>query len=163
MIEESGKVVDVEGGFAWVESERTSVCGGCAARKGCGTSAIARVLGQRRTRLRVVNRINARVGETVVVGISESGLVRGSLAVYAAPLAGLFAGALVGHFAGNYLLANGSDLLAVAGALTGFILALLWLKRFSQTTEKDDAYQPVVLRVQMPVVAGHRGGVADVF
>jgi len=120
-------------------------------------------LGQRRTRLRVVNRINARVGETVVVGISESGLVRGSLAVYAAPLAGLFAGALVGHFAGNYLLANGSDLLAVAGALTGFILALLWLKRFSQTTEKDDAYQPVVLRVQMPVVAGHRGGVADVF
>ena len=155
MIEESGRVVAVEGDFAWIESERTSVCGSCAVRKGCGTSAIARVLGQRRTRLRVVNCINARVGDEVVVGISESGLVRGSLAVYAAPLAGLFAGALAGHFAGRQMLATGSDLVAVAGALAGFIAALFWLKRFSRKTEKDAAWQPVVLRLHMPVAAGN--------
>ena len=107
MIEESGKVVAVQGDFAWIESERTTACGGCAVRTGCGTSAIAKMFGQRRLRLRVLNRINAHVGDTVVVGISESGLVRGSLAVYAAPLAGLFAGAFAGHFAGNQLLANG--------------------------------------------------------
>jgi sigma-E factor negative regulatory protein RseC len=97
-------------------------------------------------RLRVVNRINARVGDTVVVGISESGLVRGSLAVYAAPLAGLFAGALAGHFAGTQVLASGSDLMAIGGALAGFLVALFWLKRFSQTTKTADAYQAVVLR-----------------
>jgi sigma-E factor negative regulatory protein RseC len=146
MIEESGRVVAVEGDFAWIENERNAVCGGCAARKGCGTSAIASVLGQRRMRLRVVNRINARVGDTVVVGISESGLVRGSLAVYAAPLAGLFAGALAGHFAGTQLLASGPDLMAIGGALAGFLVALFWLKRFSRTTATDDAYQAVVLR-----------------
>jgi sigma-E factor negative regulatory protein RseC len=146
MIEESGRVVAVQGDFAWVESERTSACGGCAVRKGCGTSAIARVFGQQRVRLRVLNRIDAQVGDTVVVGISESGLVRGSLAVYAVPLAGLFAGALAGHFAGNQLLASGSDLMAAGGALAGFLAALFWLRRFSRTREQDVAWQPVVLR-----------------
>ena len=150
MIEESGKVVAVEGDIAWIESERTSACSGCAVRKGCGTSAIAKVFGQRRMQLPVLNRIHARVGDTVVVGISESGLVRGSLAVYAAPLVGLFAGALAGQFAGQQLLASGSDLLAIGGALAGFLAALFWLQRFSRNTAKDDAYQPVVLRQDIP-------------
>jgi sigma-E factor negative regulatory protein RseC len=155
MIEESGTVVAVKGDFAWIESERKSTCGACAVRKGCGTAAIARVLGQRRTRLRVVNPVHAGVGDDVVVGISESGLVRGSLAVYAAPLAGLFAGALAGN-----LMAI-SELVTVAAALAGFVAALLWLKRFSRATEKYAAIQPVVLRVQIPVVTSHRVAVPD--
>jgi len=158
MIEESGRVVAVEGDFAWIESERKSTCGGCAVRSGCGTSAIAKVLGQKRTHLRVVNRIHAGVGDDVVVGISESGLVRGSLAVYAAPLAGLFAGALAGNF-----VAGGSELVTVAGALAGFAGALLWLKRFSHATETDAAFQPVVLRVHIPLADGRRVGIQDSF
>lgn len=149
MIEESGRVVAVKGDFAWIESERASACSGCAVRKGCGTSAIAKMFGQHRMQLQVLNRIHARVGDTVVVGISESGLVRGSLAVYAAPLAGLFAGALAGHFAGKQLLASGSELLAIGGALAGFFTALFWLRRFSRNTAKDVVYQPVVLRQEI--------------
>ena len=149
MIEESGQVVEVQGEFAWIESERTSTCGSCAVRKGCGTSAIAKVLGQRRVRLRVLNRIHASVGDNVVIGIAESGLVRGSLAVYAAPLLGLFAGALAGQLLAKQLFGMSSDLLAIAGAISGFVAALIWLKRFSRNTEKDTAYQPVVLRKQI--------------
>ena len=151
MIEESGQVVEVQGEFAWIESERTTTCGSCAVRKGCGTSAIAKVLGQRRVRLRVLNPINASVGDNVVIGVTESGLVRGSLAVYAAPLLGLFAGALAGQLLGKQLFGMQSDLLAIAGAISGFIAALIWLKRFSRNTEKDTAYQPVVLRQQIRI------------
>jgi sigma-E factor negative regulatory protein RseC len=151
VIEESGQVVEVQGEFAWIESERTSTCGGCAVRKGCGTSAIAKVLGQRRVRLRVLNRINASVGDNVVIGIAESGLVRGSLAVYAAPLLGLFTGALVGQLLGKQVFGMSSDLLAIGGAISGFVAALIWLKRFSRRTEKDTAYQPVVLRQQIRI------------
>jgi sigma-E factor negative regulatory protein RseC len=151
VIEESGQVVEVQGEFAWIESERTSTCGSCAVRKGCGTSAIAKVLGQRRVRLRVLNRIHASVGDNVVIGIAESGLVRGSLAVYAAPLLGLFAGALAGQLLGKQLFGMASDLLAIAGAIGGFVAALIWLKRFSRNTEKDVTYQPVVLRQQIRI------------
>ena len=146
----------MKGDVAWVESEHRAACSGCAVRKGCGTSAIAKVFGQRRLQLEVLNRIQARVGDTVVVGISESGLVRGSLAVYTAPLAGLFAGALAGHFAGKQLLDSGSDLLAIGGALAGFIAALFWLRRFSRITAKDVAYQPVVLR--QDITSGRKPG-----
>jgi sigma-E factor negative regulatory protein RseC len=149
MIEEQGQVVDVQGEFAWIESERSTTCGSCAVRKGCGTSAIAQVLGQRRVRLRVLNRINARVGDNVVIGIAESGVVHGSLAVYAVPLLGLFAGALAGQALGSAVLDMQSDLPAIAGAVAGFVAALAWLKRFSRARELDAAYQPVALRQQI--------------
>ena len=148
MIEEVGQVVDVQGDFAWIESERTTTCGSCAVRKGCGTSVIAQVLGQRRVRLRVLNRINARRGDKVVIGIAESGVLHGSLAVYSAPLLGLFAGALAGQVFGTAVLDMSSDLPAIAGAIGGFATALAWLKRFSRGRDKDPAYQPVVLRQQ---------------
>jgi len=149
MIEETGQVVEVQGEFAWIESERSSTCGGCAVRSGCGTAALARVLGQRRVRLRVLNHINARVGDTVVVGIAESGLVRGSLAVYVAPLAAFLGGALAGHFLGAWLLPAGSDVAAIGGAFGGLAVGLLWLQRFSRATEMDASFQPVILRRQL--------------
>lgn len=152
MIEESGRIVELEGEFAWIDSERSTTCGGCAVRKGCGTGAIARVLGQKHVRLRVVNRIGAAVGDRVVIGISESGLLRGSLAVYAAPLAALFAGALAGHFVGGYLGSAARDPLAIAGAVAGLLAGFAWLRRFSRRTGNHAAYQPVVLRKQLTTV-----------
>jgi sigma-E factor negative regulatory protein RseC len=96
--------------------------------------------------LRVLNCIDARVGDNVVIGITESGLVRGSLAVYAVPLLGLFAGALAGQWLGNIVFVMQSDLAAITGAGCGFSAALVWLKYFSRGRETDAAYQPVVLR-----------------
>jgi len=155
MIEETGQVVDVEGTFAWVEGERASTCGGCAVRKGCGTGAIAKVLGQRRVRLRVLNHIGARVGDHVVIGVPESGLLRGSLAVYAAPLSGLFAGGLAGSaLASRFYPAWPADPLAIAGALAGFVAGLVWLRGFSRRTAGSPAYQPVVLRQQLRTGGG---------
>lgn len=152
MIEETGKIVDVEGAFAWVESERSSSCGSCTVRSGCGTGAIARVLGQRRVRLRVLNRIEARIGDHVVIGIYESGLVRGSLAVYVAPLSGLFAGALGGYaMASRFYPEWPADPVAIAGAVAGFVFGLVWLRGFSRRTAQDPAYQPVVLRQQIRI------------
>jgi len=155
MIEETGQVVDVDGAFAWVESERASSCGSCAVRKGCGTGALAKVMGQRQVRLRVLNRIQARVGDHVVIGISESGLLRGSLAVYVAPLAGLFAGALAGYaLASRFYPAWPADPVAIAGALAGFVCGLVWLRCFSRRSARNPAYQPVVLRQQIRVCDG---------
>jgi sigma-E factor negative regulatory protein RseC len=152
MIEESGRIVELDGEFAWIESERSTACGGCAARKGCGTGAVAGALGQRPVRLRVANHINAVVGDRVVVGISESGLLKGSLAVYALPLAALFAGALGGHFLGTYLWPAVGDPLAIAGAVMGLSAGLAWLRNFSHRTGNNLQYQPVILRKQLTVV-----------
>ena len=153
-------MVDVDGEFAWVESERRSSCSSCSVRSGCGTGVIARVLGRKRIRLRAVNSIDAAVGDQVVIGIAESGVVRGSLAVYAVPLGGLLGGAVAGHLAGLHLSQANSDLPAIAGAVAGFVTGLLWLGRFSRLTRTDAAYQPVLLRHErsLPAVEGQIQG-----
>jgi sigma-E factor negative regulatory protein RseC len=149
VIEENGRVVDVEDGYAWIETEPASGCGSCSVRKGCGTSALAGLFGRRAAPLRVVNDVNASVGDRVVIGIEEAGLVRGSLAVYTAPLAGLFAGGLLGRYAAGVMMPGVAEMASILGALAGLVAGLAWLRRFSRHTEQDARYQPVILRRQM--------------
>jgi sigma-E factor negative regulatory protein RseC len=150
MIEENGQVVKVEDdGYVWVETLRLSTCGACAERQGCGTSVLASVLGQRQSPVRVINSIGAVAGDRVVIGVPESGLLRGSLAVYAVPLAGLFIGALTGHYLGDGGTPRHADLWDLLGAAVGFVAGLAWLKQFSLASARDDRYQPVILRRQL--------------
>jgi sigma-E factor negative regulatory protein RseC len=135
--------------MAWVETRRPGTCGACADRQGCGTSVLASVLGQRQAPMRVINSIGAVAGDRVVIGVSESGLLRGTLAVYAVPLAGLFIGALAGHYLGDGGIHRDADLWELLGALAGFTAGLTWLKRFSRATGRDERYQPVILRHQL--------------
>ncbi|MGA7801176.1 MAG: SoxR reducing system RseC family protein [Gammaproteobacteria bacterium] len=146
MIEESARVVALDGEFAWVETERKSACGSCAANKGCGTAALAKVLGQRRTRVRALNRPGAAVGDEVLIGLDERALVRGSLAVYAVPLLALLAGALFGQYMAVQLgLADVEGTTVLAG-LAGLGVGLLWLRGFGRRIQRDGRYQPVILR-----------------
>lgn len=146
MIEETGRVIEVRDGYAWVECVPASGCGSCAAGRGCATAVLAGVLGRRRAPLRVANRLGASVGDQVVIGISESGMLRGSLAVYAVPLAGLLGGAVAGHYLAAVAATGYPELASILGAAAGFWAALAWLKRFSQASATDGRYQPVLLR-----------------
>lgn len=145
MIEESAQVVATEGAFVWVETQRQSTCGGCAANQACGTATLAKVLGTRRTRVRALNHDDAQVGDKVIIGLDESAFIRGSLAVYATPLLALFAGGIVGALLSERW-AIGGEALTLGLGVTGLIGGLLWLKGFSRHIRDDRRYQPVVLR-----------------
>lgn len=145
MIEESARVVGTEGAFVWVETQRQSTCGGCVANQACGTATLAKVLGTRRTRVRALNHGGARIGDTVVIGLDERALLRGSLAVYAMPLLLLFAGGIVGAVLSERWALDG-EALTLALGVAGLMAGLLWLKGFSRRIRDDQRYQPVVLR-----------------
>ncbi len=155
MIEETGQVVEVRDRYAWVTTEPRTGCNRCVARSGCGTTVLAKVLGRRNAPVQVINDIGAAAGDRVVIGIPETGLVRGSLAVYSAPLAGLFAGALAGHylFAGSAALT--ADLASIAGAAAGLVAGLAWLRWFGRKSAQDTRYQPVLLRQLLAVADPH--------
>lgn len=145
MIEETATVVRVEGDIAWLETMRNNACGSCAANKGCGTSVLAGVLGKKATQVRALNRVQARAGDRVVVGIEDRMLVRGSLAVYAVPILALLLGAVAGDMLGKLYAVPGetlSILLGVAGLGAGF----WWLRYYARRVGRDAYYQPVVLR-----------------
>ncbi len=143
MIEQVATVVRLEGERAWISAERESSCGQCAMRKGCGTSVLANVLGRRSVNMSALNPVQAQPGERVVIGLDESAMLRGALAVYLVPLLALIVGAS--------LLAGQGDGAAVAGGALGFLAGLSWLRRFHRRIRHDPRYQPVILRRMQPL------------
>ncbi|MEN8169593.1 MAG: SoxR reducing system RseC family protein [Pseudomonadota bacterium] len=144
MIEESALVVATEGEDAWVETSRRSSCGSCEA-KGCGTGTLSQVLGRRSQRLRVKNPIAAVAGERVVLGISESALIKGSLAVYLVPLLALMSGGLLGELMASQLMMQGEGI-TILFALASLGLSLLWLRRFNRRAVNDTRFNAAILR-----------------
>lgn len=154
MIEEQATVTQLEDGFAWVETQRQSACGSCAANKGCGTASLDRLLGRRTARLRALNQAGARAGDRVVIGLREGALVQGSFAVYMVPLLALGAGAILGDTLAGQLGAGAGDAYAALFGGLGFLLGGLWLRGFSRRVARDPRYQPVILRVEPTVRRG---------
>lgn len=144
MIEESALVVATEGEDAWVETSRRSSCGSCSA-KGCGTGALSQVLGKKSQRLRVKNPIAAETGQQVVLGISESALVVGSLAVYLVPLLAMLGGGLFAEMMAPQL-GLAQEGATIFGALAALGLSLLWLRRFNRRAASDGRFHAVILR-----------------
>ncbi len=139
MIEEVGVVVGLAGEWAEVETRRTSACGGCAAREGCGASALAQVFGARPSVVRAANPILALPGERVVVGLPEGAFLRAAAVLYLLPLLGLLIGALAGQTAAG-------ERGAVLGGLTGLTGGLVGVRRLSRRHFHHPEYQPVILR-----------------
>lgn len=154
MITESGKVVAVTGEHAWVQTIRASACQSCAVRNGCGQKVLASATGGRANQVRVVNSVNACVGEEVTLGIEESALLGASLLVYALPLMFMVVASVAGH-----QLSDGSDFAAMSGAASGLALGFL----ISQKLQRRSAgnYEPRLLRVnRIPAGAvSHRNSI----
>jgi len=146
MLEETAQVVAVEGSEVWVETERRSSCSSCAVQAGCGSAALAKVLGQRRSRVRALSDMPLSVGDRVVIGIREQAVVRGSLAVYAVPVVMLLLGAVAGDMGARQFLWHNAELASLVLGVAGLAGGLWWLSAFSSRIRHSADYQPVVLR-----------------
>ncbi len=148
MIEEHAQVIALENNDVWVETQRRSACGQCAANKGCGTATLAKVLGNKRNQVRTLNpqATSVAVGDEVIIGINEQALVRGSLAVYTVPLLMLFVFGFLGQLLSTQLLMTNQDILPIVLGLSGLLLGFVWVRRFTRRIADDARYQPVLLR-----------------
>jgi len=147
MLEENARVVQVDAGDVWVETQRRSTCSGCAAANGCGTGLLSRVLGRRNPVMRVVagERDRLKPGDEVIIGIEESALLQASVAVYLVPLVLMLGGALAGVYAREQGLVDG-EWLSILAAVSGFGIGLQWLGRYTRRVRRDPRFQPVILR-----------------
>lgn len=119
LVEGFAQVVALEGSVAWLEPEQTTSCGGCAASGACGAKGVGTLASRLEARrFPLENRAGLRVGERVVVGISEKALVKASLAAYAVPLATMLVCAGVAQWLA------GSDVVTMASMAGGLVLGL---------------------------------------
>lgn len=145
LLEENGTVSRVEDGYAWVETERRSSCSSCGARSGCGTAVLARVLGRRQPKVRAINRIGARAGDRVVLGLAEQALLQGSAAVYLVPLVSMLVLAGLGEWLASGV-PGSAEPVSILSGLAGLGGGLIWLSWFSRRISSDDRYQPILIR-----------------
>ncbi len=126
---------------ATLEIERKTACGLCGQTRGCGNSIWGKLFAHQSTAFKAQNLINAKVGDSVIVGINESALLKSALLLYILPLVTLFFGAIL---ATQF---NASDTSAMIGALVGLALGLLWVKGHTMSSSYFKLQQPVILRL----------------
>ncbi|MCW8899453.1 MAG: SoxR reducing system RseC family protein [Gammaproteobacteria bacterium] len=146
MITENAIVVSIENNQTWIETQRKSACGQCSANKGCGTSVLSKVIGNKLSKIKAINNINAQVGDEVVIGLNEQSLLKGAFMIYMLPLILLFLFSIVGQLISANLQIHNSELLVIVFAIAGFYIGMRKVKSFSSSIAQNEDYQPVILK-----------------
>jgi sigma-E factor negative regulatory protein RseC len=102
---------------------------------------LGKLLGDRLRTVRAARgEFRLSAGESVVIGLAETALVRASLAMYLVPLATMLAVAVLG-----WRITGQSEFGAISGGLFGFFSGLVYARRFGSRHSTDPRYQPVVI------------------
>ena len=147
MIEERAVILSLESetfgedSTATLEIERKIECGLCGQTRGCGISIWGKLFAHQSTAFRAQNRINAKVGDSVIVGINQSALLKSALLLYILPLVTMLIGAIL---ATQIYDKNGYVML---GALVGLVLGFVWVKGHTMSNSYFKLQQPVILRL----------------
>jgi len=146
MIEETATVVGLDDAYAIVETERRAACGSCHTAGSCSTSVLSGLFKRRQNQLRVLNTIQARPGQQVIIGLQESAFLKVSAAAYLIPLVGMLGFAIALQLLANRFSVSAGELPAILGGLLGFIIGLFLFKRMVGHSSNDPAYQAKILR-----------------
>ena len=124
MIEERAVILSLDNVTrnATLEIERQNACGLCGQTRGCGNSIWGKLFAHQSNAFKAQNRINAKVGDSVIVGINEQALLKSAVLLYIMPLVTLFIGAILMQQIFK------TNAYAMLGALLGLVLGLLWVK-----------------------------------
>jgi sigma-E factor negative regulatory protein RseC len=142
MITESAIVTHRNGSRVELKLQRASACGGCELNQGCGTGALGRLLGHRSKPVVIETDRELEPGDQLVLGLSETTLVKASLTIYGLPLLGMVIAGLLAAWGG---LADGFvALIAISGFFAGFKFAT-WLS----ISLEDDHFAPYIIDIQV--------------
>ena len=142
MITETGRVLEVDGDWAWVACRRQVECARCAEGRGCGGGVLGRLLGDRLHKLRAATgSVTVAPGDLVLIGLGEDAVMRAAAAVYLVPLLAALAGGVAAA-----ILFGGGELVAIAGATAGLWGGFRWASAYSRRHAASTALQPVILR-----------------
>jgi sigma-E factor negative regulatory protein RseC len=143
MLEESAIVVKIENGQTWVVGTQSNACAGCAQKTSCSSTALANVL--KKKPIPVDSELSLKMGDTVMVAIDESDLLRAALFMYLLPLCGLFIGAGITDSLVSDSTPYG-DIWVAGGALTGITLTLFIMRTIQKYAFLNYYARPVVVK-----------------
>ncbi|MFM9835720.1 MAG: SoxR reducing system RseC family protein [Methylophilaceae bacterium] len=148
MIEQSAVILALDRqsasqSIATLEIVRKTACGLCGQTRGCGNSIWGKLLNHKSVNFTAQNNIDAKVGDSVIVGIDEAALLKSAFLLYMLPLATMFLGAIL------VSLATSSEAAPILGAVGGLLVGLLWVKGHTTGHAYYQNHQPKILRLEI--------------
>lgn len=143
MLEEAARVVTITQGQIWVVGIANNGCAACMQKSSCGTAALNTVL--KKKPVAVDSDLEVQVGDTVIVAIDESVLLRSAFVMYLLPVLALLIGAGIADKMFSHVVY--ADIWIAGSALLSLALAL-WLMRTIQSLSLLNYYpRPMVMKV----------------
>ncbi|XQW84306.1 SoxR reducing system RseC family protein [Thalassotalea piscium] len=147
MIEENGRVTAIDNDHqVTVVSEIKSTCSSCKQVDSCGSGQVAKAFPQKHLELKLTCHLPVRVGDDVVLGLSEKMLLSSAWRVYCWPLLGL----ICFSFLGQWLVEQQvfvHELLAIVFGIAGGYLGFLLAKKHQHHPKNQQALAPVIVRI----------------
>ena len=140
MSAERGIVENVEPGWAWVKTKRSSACNSCASRSHCLTQGADQML------VKAQNTVNAKKGDEVELYLSTKTKLKGTAIVYLLPVFGIFVGAFSAGPLSEALGLNPSLGMAFF-TLTGLVALVFLMRALANRMAAKQALTPLVKRV----------------
>ncbi len=127
--------------MATIEVVRKTACGLCGQTSGCGNAFWGKLFAHKASSFKAQNHINATVGQSVIVGIDETAVMKSALILYLVPLATMLLGAIL---AAQII---DTDLTAMLGASVGLVLGYFWVKGHITGNAYYHKHKPKILRL----------------
>ncbi|MCJ8320324.1 MAG: SoxR reducing system RseC family protein [Colwellia sp.] len=158
MMEELATVIAIndtssEEGYSTVtvQSQIKSTCSSCKQIDSCGSGQVSKAIPQKQLNVKLITQLPVKIGDIIVLGLSEKGMLQVAWQVYLWPLLGL----IIFSGLGQYLIQQGilpSELFGVfLGCLGGYLghrLAKFWQTR----SKYISALMPKILRIQTKAI-----------
>ena len=125
MLETRAIVVQTDKQVTLVQASQGNGCGQCDG-KGCGTGKLSQLFCSKPRQFAVDNRINASVGDEVIVSVAEGAVLRGIGLIYLLPLLLLLTGATLASLLATQ--PEQRDIYAAAGALFGLVIGFVFAR-----------------------------------
>jgi sigma-E factor negative regulatory protein RseC len=138
---EKGVVIKVKGEHAWIKTEKSNTCEGCASRDSCGNPG-----GGKEMEVEAVNIAGAGAGDLVLISFASAPLIKVYTLVYIFPILALLVGAILGQHLSGWLTIDES----LAALILGFLFfagAFFIIKACSGRMARKGDYRPKVLRI----------------
>ena len=132
-----GIVLETDGGVARIKASRHNDCESCGSCP--GNNAIVLV---------ARNPVGAQRGQRVVFEIQQISMLKSAVVVYAVPVLGTIAGAVVGWYFGTEMMGiNDPFWLQMGGGTIACVLSLLYVRYYDRKARTRADMQPVITRI----------------
>jgi sigma-E factor negative regulatory protein RseC len=118
MIETRARVISISSGKVWVEASTEQGCAACHSQSTCGLSGLGKYLNRGRAPVPVNCNLAVQPGDSLVMSLAESDLLRAGLLAYLLPTVLSVLGAIAATLSGL------GDAAAAAAMLAGFAAGL---------------------------------------